>query len=303
VELPKLVERTLREQLNRTQIKMPFAIGVPTISAFKSRVVIYIQSRTDTGSLPVWRSFYRMFKRIVLFGAVTTFIGLGVFSHRVLGDNTSDDLIAGFRQVEVASVADAIEQLYGKKMYMTHDMRPLFTTKFAGPAVTVQLRKEEHTEGSKALQGMMDAIDEAAPGSVYVMSLENGLDYAGLGGLMSTAMKYRGFAGAVVDGGVRDTPQVSKLQFPVFSRGVVPSTTVNHFRVTGKNVAVTCAGVSVRPGDIIAADTDGVVVVPRENAAAILTKAQQLDQTEHSMYPFIEKYKSIREAVSKFGRL
>src|SRR5204862_2903543 len=104
----------------------------------------------------------------------------------------------------------------------------------------------------------MDAIDEAAAGSVYVMSLEDGLDYAGLGGLMSTAMKYRGFAGAVVDGGIRDTPQVSKLQFPVFSRGVVPSTTVNNFRVTSTYVAVTCAGVPGRPGDIIAADTDGV---------------------------------------------
>ncbi|MBV8707411.1 MAG: RraA family protein, partial [Acidobacteriaceae bacterium] len=161
----------------------------------------------------------------------------------------------------------------------------------------------EHTEGSKALSGMMDVIDEAAPGSVYVMVLEDGLDYAGLGGLMSTAMKYRGLAGAVVDGGVRDTPQVTKLQFPVFSRGVVPSTTVNHFRVTGKNVPVTCAGVPVRASDIIVADMDGVVVVPRERAAEVLKKAQQLDETEHSMYPFIERYKSIREAVAKFGRL
>src|SRR3954467_10354324 len=244
-----------------------------------------------------------MSKRIVLFGVMSALIGVGLFSHRVQGDNTSNDLIGGFRQVEVASVADAIEQLYGKKMYMTHDMRPLATAKFAGPARTVRLTKQEHTEGSKALQGMMDAIDEAAAGSVYVMSLEDGLDYAGLGGLMSTALKYRGFAGAVVDGGVRDTPQISKLQFPVFSRGVVPSTTVNHFRVSGKNVPVVCAGVPVRPADMVVADMDGVAIVPRENAAEVLKKAQQLDETEHSMYPFIEKYKSIREAVSKFGRL
>src|SRR4051794_34158006 len=214
-----------------------------------------------------------------------------------------DALIQGFRLVEVASVADAMEQLYGKKAYLPHDMRPLNPTKFAGPAVTVLLKKEEHHDGAKALQGMLDTIDESAPGSVYVMVLEDGLDYAGLGGLMSTAMKYRGFAGAVVDGGVRDTPQVAKLQFPVFSRGVVPSTTVNHFRVAGKNVAVRCAGVPVRPADIVVADMDGVVVVPRENAAEVLKKAQQLDETEHSMLPFIEKYKSLREAVAKFGRL
>jgi len=214
-----------------------------------------------------------------------------------------DALMQGFRLVEVASVADAMEQLYGKRAYMSHDMRPLNPTKFAGPAVTVLLKKEEHHDGSKALQGMLDTIDEAAPGSVYVMVLEDGLDYAGLGGLMSTAMKYRQFAGAVVDGGVRDTPQITKLQFPVFSRGVVPSTTVNHFRFAGKGQTVTCAGITVRPADIVVADMDGVAVVPREHAEEVLKKAQQLDESEHGMFPFIEKYKSIREAVTKFGRL
>jgi 4-hydroxy-4-methyl-2-oxoglutarate aldolase len=216
---------------------------------------------------------------------------------------SSDPLIEGFKQVEAASVADAMEQLYGKKQYMSHDMRPLSTTKFAGRAVTVLLKKEEHAEGSKALQGMLDTIDESAPGSVYVMVLQDGLDYAGVGGLMSTAMKFRGFTGAIVDGGVRDTPQIARLQFPVFSRGVVPSTTVNHFRFAGRNVPVHCAGVEVNPSDIIVADMDGVVVVPAAQAAEVLSKAQQLDFTEHSMLPFIEKYKSLREAVAKFGRL
>lgn len=235
--------------------------------------------------------------------AVAACAALKLVPQSVSAASPQDALYTGFRQVEAASVADAEELLYGKKMYMAHDMRPLFATKFAGPAATVLLTKEEHKEGSKALSGMMDAIDEAPEGSVYVMVLEDGLDYAGLGGLMSTALKYRGMAGAIVDGGVRDTPQITKLQFPVFSRGVVPSTTVNHYRVTGKNVPVKCAGVPVRAEDIIVADMDGVVVVPKENAAEVLKKAQQLDETEHSMYPYIEKYKSIREAVAKFGRL
>jgi 4-hydroxy-4-methyl-2-oxoglutarate aldolase len=104
-------------------------------------------------------------------------------------------LVDGFRTVEVASVSDAMEQLYGQRAYMSHDMRPLSPTKFAGPAVTVQLKKEEHKEGAVASQGMLDAIDAAPPGSVYVMVLENGEDYAGIGGLMATAMKYRGFPG------------------------------------------------------------------------------------------------------------
>ncbi|MBV9301175.1 MAG: RraA family protein [Acidobacteriaceae bacterium] len=231
------------------------------------------------------------------------FLILALHRGRVHAANDEENIVQGFRLVEAASVADAMEQLYGRRAYMAHDMRPLMPTKFAGPAVTVLLHKEEHTDGSKAQEGMLDLIDEAAPGSVYVMVVEAGLDYAGIGGLMSTAMKYRGLAGAIVDGGIRDTPQITRLQFPVFSRGVVPSTTVNHYRVGGKNITVNCAGVEVRPSDIIVADMDGVVAVPREKAAEVLKKAQQLDESEHSMYSFIEKYRSIREAVAKFGRL
>ncbi|HSC57909.1 MAG TPA: RraA family protein [Nitrospira sp.] len=244
-----------------------------------------------------------MYKRTITALLAAAALLLTLSFQKPAAESTQDSLIEGFRLVEVASVADAMEQLYGKRAYMSHDMRPLSPTKFAGPAVTVLLKKEEHKEGAKALQGMLDAIDEAAPGSVYVMVLEDGLDYAGLGGLMSTAMKYRGLAGAVVDGSIRDTPQITKLQFPVFSRGIVPSTTVNHYRFAGKDVPVTCAGVPVRAADIVVADMDGVVVVPKEHAAEVLKKAQQLDQSEHSMFPYIEKYKSIREAVARFGRL
>jgi regulator of RNase E activity RraA len=214
-----------------------------------------------------------------------------------------DPLVEGFKNVEVASVADAMEQLYGQKMYMHHEMRPLFTTKFAGPAVTVLMKKEEHTEGSKASQGMLDAIDAAAPGSVYVMKLEDGADIAGIGGLMATAMKARGLAGAVIDAAVRDLPQIKKIQFPVFSVGVAPSTSVNHYRFAGVNVPVMCAGAMVNANDIISADEDGVVAIPRAKAAEVLKKAQELDNTEHTMIPFIEKFKSIKEAVARFGRI
>jgi 4-hydroxy-4-methyl-2-oxoglutarate aldolase len=214
-----------------------------------------------------------------------------------------DPLVEGFRLAEVASVADAIEQLYGRQAYMHHDMRAVFKTKFAGPAVTVLLKKEEHKEGSAATQGMIQAIDTSPAGSVYVLVLEDGLDFGAVGGLMATTMKVRGFAGAVVDASVRDLPQIQRIQFPVYGRGVSPGTTVGHYRCVGVNIPVTCAGVTVRPKDIITADEDGVVVVPLEKAAEVLKKAQDLDNTEHSMYPFIERFKSLTDAIAKFGRL
>lgn len=221
----------------------------------------------------------------------------------LLAQTSGDPLVEGFRTVEVASVSDAMEQLYGQRNYMSHEMRPLSKTKFAGPAVTVLLKKEEHKEGASASQGMLDAIDAAPAGSVYVMVLEDGADFAGIGGLMATAMKYRGLAGAVIDGSVRDTPQIAKLQFPVFSRGIAPSTTINHYRFAGLNIPVTCAGARVNPGDMIAADEDGIAVVPKAHAAEVLKRAQELDNTEHTMIPFIEKFHSIKEAVAKFGRI
>ena len=72
-----------------------------------------------------------------------------------------DPLIEGFRTVEVASVSDAMEQLYGQRNYMSHEMRPLSKVKFAGPvAVTVLLKKERNIkkQGAAASQGMLDAI-------------------------------------------------------------------------------------------------------------------------------------------------
>src|SRR5690349_16341538 len=242
-------------------------------------------------------------KRSLCVLAAAALLAGGWIAAQPSGEPLGASLIEGFRMVEAASVSDAMEQLYGQRGYLSHDMRPLFKTKFAGPAVTVLLKKGEHKEGAAASQGMLDAIDAAVPGSVYVMVLENGLDYAGIGGLMATAMKYRGFAGAVIDASVRDTPQIRKLQFPVFSRGVAPSTTINHYRVTGVNVSVLCAGVRVNPGDLITADEDGVAVVPIARAADVLKKAQELDDTEHRMYPFIEKFRSIKEAVKQFGRI
>ena len=212
-------------------------------------------------------------------------------------------ILQGFRTTEVASVADAMEQLYGQRGHMSHDMRPIFTTKFAGPAVTVLMKKEEHKDGPAASQGMLDAIDNAPAGSVYVIVMPDGLDVAAIGGLMATGMRSRGMVGAVVDGGVRDLPQLKRIQFPVFGRSIVPSTSINHYRFAGVNVPVTCAGVRVHPGDIITADEDGVVAVPRAKAAEVLKKAQENDDTEHRMYPFIEKFHSIKEAVAKFGRI
>ena len=83
----------------------------------------------------------------------------------------------------------------------------------------------------------------------------------------------------------------------------MPSTSVGHYRFVGSDIKIMCGGVEVNPDDIIVADEDGIAVVPKEEAQKVLEKAQELDRTEHEMYPFIEKFKSIKKAVAEFGRI
>src|SRR6266851_3734911 len=247
---------------------------------------------------------FLLFSLAVFFTTGAAFLSRRVRVEAAQDASKKDDaaLIESFRHVEVASVSDALEQILGKKLYMTHRMRPIFPSKFAGFALTVHLKKEEN-EDPTALNGMLSAIDEGPSNSVYVMQVDEGADIAGMGGLMGTAMSARNFSGAVIDGGVRDVAYLQKIGFPVYALGIVPSTSIGHYRFAGSNIRVVCDGVEVHPADIVVADPDGVVVVPRALAPKVLALAQEMDFKEHSMYAVIEKLKSIEEAVKKFGRL
>ena len=116
--------------------------------------------------------------------------------------------------------------------------RPIFPARFAGFALTVKLSKDEGNKDPGALSGMLAAIDQGTQNSVWVMVVEDGADIAGMGGLMGTAMSARGYAGAVIDGGVRDVGQLRKIGFPVYATGIVPSTSVSHYRFAGANFPV-----------------------------------------------------------------
>jgi regulator of RNase E activity RraA len=187
-----------------------------------------------------------VFSHFCLRAAVSLIWGFHTVRAQIATSNKDDaSLLEAYRHVEVASVSDALEQVVGKKMYMTHRMRPIFPSKFAGIALTVHLKKEENDDPA-ALNGMLAAIDSGQKDSVYVMEVDDGADIAGMGGLMGTAMSARNYAGAVIDGGVRDVAYLQKIGFPVFALGIVPSTSVHHYRFAGSNVPVVCDGVTVQ---------------------------------------------------------
>jgi regulator of RNase E activity RraA len=146
-------------------------------------------------------------------------------------------------------------------------------------------------------------IDTARPGEVGVIVVEGSLDVAALGGLMGTTAKARGMVGVVIDGSVRDVAELRALPLPVYARGVVPSSSVGRYASVARDVPVTCAGVTVRPGDIIVAGEDGVVVVPADKAEQVLKRAQEIDARETKMVPLIKQYKSLQKVVEMFNRI
>jgi regulator of RNase E activity RraA len=217
----------------------------------------------------------------------------------------ADPLIAGFARSTVASVSDAVDQVVGRRGYLAHDMRPYVTGAFVGRAATalVKAATPEQATPALAVKHSVEMIDAASPGDVGVIVMDNTLDVAAIGGLMGTAAKSRGMVGMVLDGAVRDLAELRALNLPVYARAVSPATAVGRYASVAKQVAVDCAGVTISPGDIIVAGDDGVVVVPKDRAADVLKRSQEIDARETKMVPFIKQYRSLQKAIEVFNRI
>jgi len=216
-----------------------------------------------------------------------------------------EPLIAGFRGVTVASVADAVDTVAGKRGYLEHEFRPVVEGVIVGRARTALVRpaKAEDATPVLATRHSVDMIDSAEPGEVAVIVMENGLNVAAIGGLMATAAKARDMAGMIIDGGVRDISEIRRLSLPVYARSVTPASAVGRYASVMRDEPVWCGGVLIAPGDIIVAGEDGVVAVPRQHAEAVLKMAVEIDERESRMVPLIQRLRSLGEAIKKFNRI
>lgn len=244
-------------------------------------------------------------RRLVLCTVAAALSGLGFQAATRQAPAPADPLVGAFAKVPTASLADAVDQVVGKRGFMSHDMRPQSPGRFAGRAATALLRPApaEKATAQLSARDSIAMIDNAKPGEVGVIVIENGLDVAALGGLMGNDAKARGLAGMVLDAGVRDVEELKELRLPVYARSVVPSSTVGRFASVSRNQPVQCAGVTVNPGDIIVADEDGVVAVPAARAEAVLKKANEIDEREKKMVPLIRQHKSLLKVVEMFNRI
>lgn len=222
----------------------------------------------------------------------------------------ADPLLDGFSKVAIASVSDAVDQVVGQRGFLAHDMRPRIVgekvpQRIAGRARTAILRQTTPDKATAQLSAKhsVEMIDNAKAGEIGVIVVEGTLDVAGAGGLMATAAKSREMAGLIIDGAIRDVIEIRGLGLPVFARSVAPSSSVSRWASVSNQQPVECAGVTIKPGDIIVAGEDGAVRVPADRAAEVLKKAQEIDERETKMVPYIKEQKSLTKVVEIFKRI
>ena len=139
-----------------------------------------------------------------------------------------DEIIAALRLPEnsTGNIADAVEEATGARGWMSSDMKPIYDARIVGRAATALMRPVLRTDTRKYQNHLLEVLDQAEPGSILVYVMQDGLEIAAMGNLMGTTAKVRGLAGAVIDGAVRDTAELKRLEFPVWSRRVSPATSV-----------------------------------------------------------------------------
>jgi regulator of RNase E activity RraA len=207
----------------------------------------------------------------------------------------------------VAVVCDILDSLGYRSQAMHQRLRPLLpdirNCGFVGRARTLRWMETDYVVQQDPYGLELDAMDSLKPGDVVVHSS----DYAGTnapwGELMSTIAQRNGAVGCICDSQVRDCVRIIDMGFPVYYAGIRPLDSQGRARVMAMDVPVRCGEVLVNPGELIFADFDGIVVVPRVVEAEVLRLAQEKVEKENASRQALLSGKSLREVYDTFGVL
>lgn len=211
------------------------------------------------------------------------------------------EIVAGYEDLlRIMSPSCVIADCQERSGVLRSDIRPLFEARFVGTALTVHLFPGD-------LVDCLDALSVARKGDVIIVDAAGETETSIWGGLMAGLCQQKGVVGAVVDGAIRDIDEIKSMGFPIFSKAVVPRSTHSPYSKRMEpievNVPIQCGGVLVTPGDLVLGDEIGVVVVPKDDAADVLRRAQEQAAQEEATRQRIREGKTVEELLAEFGRL
>jgi regulator of RNase E activity RraA len=189
------------------------------------------------------------------------------------------ELCARFRRLYLSAVCDALFHMGLEERVLPSALRPLFPeSRIVGEAFTVEghdIPRVGWDEGIERMRPYLEVFERLTPDSVLVSTTPAGR--AGhFGELTANAARAHGCVGCILDGNLRDIEGLRSIGFPVFYRDLSPLNGIGRWEMTASQQPVAIGGVTVNPGDIVFAEFDGILVVPRADAAAVLERAEEI---------------------------